>query len=149
MKETARRDRVVYLDNIPLPHHDPWIDLTRRYVTEAVQALGEGGLKVRRSWLDPRDPRDATIVYTVSDDATHQAVVWDEVTGWRQGRFESGRQGNRTELSDMTYLGGGVLLSSTDLVARLLAGASEQWRVYRSVSDLHDGLDDTLSRGQS
>jgi hypothetical protein len=47
----------------------------------------------------------------------------------------------------MTYLGGGVLLSSIDLVARLLAGASGPRREYRSVSDLHDGLDDALSRG--
>jgi hypothetical protein len=139
----------VYLDNIPLPHHDPWIDLTRRYVTEAVQALGEADLEVRRSWLDPRDPRDATVVFTAPGEAADRAVVWDEVTGWRQGRFESGRQGSRTELSDMTYLGGGVLLSSTDLVARLLAGASEQRREYRSVSDLHDGLDEALLRGQS
>lgn len=138
----------MYLDNIPLPHHDPWIELTRRYVTEAVFALDARGLKVEHSWLDPRDPRDATIVYSTPDGAACQAAVWDEVTGWRQGRFESGRPGVRTDLSGVTYLGGGILLSSTELVGRLLAGTSEPRREYRSVSDLRDGLDDALSHGQ-
>ncbi len=136
----------MYQDNIPLPHPDPWIELTRHYVTEAVQALGAGGLKIERSWLDPRDPRDATIVYSVPHLADLRAVVWDEVTGWRQGGFEDGRQGVRTKLSDMTYLGGGVLLSGAELTGRLLADPSEPRREYRSVTDLRDGLDDRLSR---
>ena len=47
------------------PHHpDPWVDLLYGYVTRAVTGLESGGLQVERSWLDPRNPRDATIIYT-------------------------------------------------------------------------------------
>jgi hypothetical protein len=138
----------VYQDNIPLPHPDVWVDLTRRYVTEAVQALGTGLLKIESSWLDPRDPRDATIVYISPGTDSRRALVWDEVSGWRHGRFESGRPGVRTELSGIAYLGGGVLVSSAELAGRLLASASEPRREYRSVSDLHDGLDDVLRHGK-
>ena len=138
----------MYQDNIPLPHPDLWVDLTRRYVTEAVQALGTGLLKIESSWLDPRDPRDATIVYTLPGTGSRRALVWDEMTGWRHGRFESGYQGIRTVLSDVAYLGGGVLPNSTELAGRLLASASEPRREYRSITDLHDGLDDALRDGR-
>jgi hypothetical protein len=134
----------VYEDNIPLPHPDPWVDLTRQYVTQAVRALQSGGLSVDRSWLDPRDPRDATVVYTTPADARLCALVWDEVSGWRRGEFVRGRQGERTELVNVAHLGGGVLISGAGLLSRVRQGTAEPRPVYRSVHALHDGLDDAL-----
>lgn len=137
----------MYEDNMPSPHPDPWIDLLRGYVTEAVEALRAGGMLVKRSWLDPRDPRDATVVYSDSDDAPARldALVWDEITGWRQGQFEDGQAGIRTTLSAARYLGGGVLLDGASLARRVRDEASEPRREYRAVTDLRDGLDDELS----
>jgi hypothetical protein len=134
-------------DTAPSAHSDPWVDLLRGYVTEAVECLSSEGLQVERSWLDPRDPRDATIIFThpaSNVSAKELALVWDEVTGWRSGMFESGEQGVRTVLSDMRYLGGGLLPDGQNLAGRVLAGASESRRDHRSVADLHDGLDDNL-----
>lgn len=134
-------------ESLPLSHPDPWVNVLRGYVTETAEAINERGLVVKRSWLDPRDPRDATIVFThpASNVSTKDlALVWDEVTGWRSGIFESGEQGVRTVLSDPRYLGGGLLLEGEGLADRVLAGASERRREHRSVGDLHDGLDDSL-----
>jgi hypothetical protein len=131
----------------PAAHQDPWVDLLRGYVTHAVESLTMGGLLVERSWLDPRDPRDATIIFThpaSNVSAEKLALVWDEVTGWRHGVFESGEQGVRTVLSGTSYLGGGVLFEGQELAARVLAGAGEPRREYRSVARMHDGLDDAL-----
>ena len=131
----------------PPAHPDPWIDLLRGYVTSAVQRLTTSGLVVERSWLDPRDPRDATIIFTGPAPglpAGLLALVWDEETGWRRGVFESGQQGIRTILSPATYLGGGVLPGHPELVNRVLSGASEPRRACRCATDLHDGLDDAL-----
>jgi len=130
-------------------HLDPWINVTHRYITMAMQSLAEGGLVIDSSWLDPRDPRDATITYThlrpaFASSASKLALVWDEVTGWRRGVFRGGEQGSRTVLTDLRYLGGGVLPDGGELTARVLAGASEPRRDYRSVADLRDGLDDAL-----
>ncbi len=136
----------MYEDNIPLPHPDPWVNLLHGYVTSSVRALRAGGVLIDGSWLDPRDPRDATILCSMPGDETArpQALVWDEVTGWRLGRFEDGRPGTRTTLSEASYLGGGVLLDVASLTGRVLAGVSEPRREYRTVADLHDGLDDSL-----
>jgi Family of unknown function (DUF6292) len=131
----------------PLPHSDPWVDVLRGYVTESVEAIKAGGLLVDRSWLDPRNPRDATIIFThpaSNVSAEKLALVWDEVTGWRRGVFVSGEQGVRTVLSGTDYLGGGLLPEGQELVGRVLAGASEGRREHRSVASLHDGLDDAL-----
>jgi hypothetical protein len=132
-------------DVLPQPHPDPWIELTRRYVTAAVRALPRAGLEVEHAWLDPRDPRDATIMYSSPANAVPWALVWDEETGWRNGLFESGAQGTRTQLSDVRYLGGRVLPSSADLISRLTGGVSEPRRQYRRAGHLRDGLDDALS----
>jgi hypothetical protein len=131
-------------DSMPLSHPDPWVNVLRGYVTEAVEAIDEHGLVVERSWLDPRDPRDATIIFSHPAAVTELGLVWDEVTGWRCGIFESGAQGVRTVLSDTRYLGGALLLSGQDLAGRVLAGAAEPRREHRSVADRHDGLDDSL-----
>lgn len=131
----------------PPAHPDPWVDVLRDYVTRAVESLRTGGLTVERSWLDPRNPRDATIIFThpaSNVSAEEFALVWDEVTGWRHGVFQSGRQGVRTVLSEPNYLGGGVLPDIQGLRGRVLAGASEPMRTYRWVTDLRDGLDDAL-----
>jgi len=133
------------------PRHHPhlWVDRLHPYMTTTFEGLVASGLYVRDSWLDPMGPRDATFVYTdptANVPGKEFALVWDEVSGWRQGGFESGRQGERTVLSDTTYLGGGVLPQEKDLINRLRAGVSEPRPQYRSVEDLHDGLDDALSR---
>jgi hypothetical protein len=133
----------------PAPHKDPWVNVARGYVTNAVASLAAGGLYVEQNWLDPCDPRDATMVFchpASSVSTEKHALVWDEVSGWRRGVFESGHQGERTVLSSVSYLGGGVLLEGSELLGRLLAGASEPRQEYRSVMDLHDGLDDALLR---
>ena len=135
------------LNSVPVAHPDPWVNVLRTYVTRAVESLVTGGLLVERSWLDPRNPRDATIIF--SDPASNVsaeklALVWDEVTGWRRGSFVSGEQGARTELANVSYLGGGVLPGENDVANRVLAGASEPRHAYRSVADLRDGLDDAL-----
>jgi len=131
----------------PAVHPDAWVDMTRAYVTEAVQSLCDGGLTVTRSWLDPRNPRDATIIFAdpaSNVSAAELALVWDEVAGWRRGGFQSGRQGERTVLSDVSHLGGGVLPTGREMTGRLLAGISAPDCAYRSVTDLRDGLDDVL-----
>jgi hypothetical protein len=131
----------------PAAHPDPWVNVTHGFVTQAVEDLAEGGLKIDRTWLDPRNPRDATVIFqhpASNVSAAELALVWDEVTGWRSGVFESGEQGVRTVLSDVRYLGGGVLLEGSELVGRVLAEVSEPRCEYRSVENLQDGLDDAL-----
>ena len=137
----------MHLNSVPPAHPDPWVNVLRGYVSQAVEALATGGLLIERSWLDPRNPRDATVIF--SDPASNVsadklALVWDEVTGWRRGTFVSGEQGARTVLSDVSHLGGGVLPSEDNVVNRVLAGASEPQRTYRSIADLRDGLNDAL-----
>jgi len=129
--------------NTPETHPDPWVDLIRDYVAEAVHALTHRGFQVKRSWLDPRDPRDATILYT-SSPAESRALVWDEETGWREGTFRDGRPGVRTTLSDVMFVGGGPLVGTDELARRMLDGPRSGRLVYRSYRDVRDGFDDTL-----
>ena len=131
----------------PPAHPDPWVDVLRSYITRAVESLTASGLLVERSWLDPRDPRDATIIFThpaSNVSAPKLALVWDEVSGWRRGSFESGQQGERTVLSGTSYLGGRMVPSYRELTSRVLSGADEPRRAHRAVTDLRDGLDDAL-----
>jgi Family of unknown function (DUF6292) len=137
----------MHLNSAPAAHPDLWVNVLRGYVTRTVEALATGNLLVERSWLDPRNPRDATVIF--SDPASNVsaeklALVWDEITGWRRGTFISGEQGVRTDLADVSYLGGGVLPNENDVVNRVRAGASAPRSAYRSVADLRDGLDDAL-----
>jgi len=132
---------------IPAAHPDPWVDVLRGYVAKAVRSLAGSGLQVERSWLDPRNPRDATIIFSdpasgISGDKL--ALVWDEVTGWRSGVFESGSQGVRTVLSGTRYLGGGLLPDGAEIIGRIQAGAAEPRLEYRSMTSLDDGLDSAL-----
>ena len=122
----------------PQQHPVPLVNTTRNYVTSCVRALVQQGLAVDRSWLDPRDPRDATVIL---DDA--RALVWDEETGWRVGLFHDGEQGVRTTLGGAAHLGGGVLPTPAELAWRVAAGTTATRREYRSYTDT-DGLDEVL-----
>ncbi|GIH72950.1 DUF6292 family protein [Sphaerimonospora thailandensis] len=125
---------------LPEPYSREWLRLPVFYVDEVADALGE---RVARWWDDPFDPRDATIVLV---DGT--ALVWDEESGWRHGRFVSGERGARTELAEVRHLGDGVLPMPERVVALIeepvYGGA---WRpAYRSYRDLYDGFDEALAR---
>ena len=121
------------------PHADPWLDLLRPYVLDVVTTMARSGVRIQESWLDPRDPRDATIVCAGS-----VGLVWDEETGWRMGEFVDGRQGSRTVLRDVVHVGGGLLPSPAGLVQDVIEGGGQPQRSYRSHGDLRDGLDETL-----
>jgi hypothetical protein len=114
------------------------VNTTRNYVTESVHALVQQGLVIDRSWLDPSDPRDATVVL-----ADTRALVWDEVTGWRIGLFGSGAPGERTALEGAMHLGGGPLPTPAELARRVVSGTAAARREYRSYAD-SDGFDDVL-----
>ncbi len=122
----------------PRPHPLLHVDATRGYVTDGVRALIGRGLAVDRSWLDPADPRDATIVLRDS-----HALVWDEMTGWRVGLFRSGEPGVRTVVDAAVHLGGGPLPTPAELAGRLASGVTAPARAYRSYTD-SDGLDAAL-----
>lgn len=126
---------------IPSAHPHPWLDMLRPYVTSTAQALAAAGYHIQGSWLDPRDPRDATIVFA-SDRGEPAALVWDEETGWRRGRFLGGEQGRRTELADVEHLGTRLLPAPLEVPHLTVAGARPL--PYRRHTDLRDGLDDTL-----
>jgi hypothetical protein len=123
----------------PQQHPVPHVNTTRNYVTRCVRALVREGLVVDRSWLDPCDPRDATVIL---GDA--RALVWDEMTGWRAGVFHHGEQGvRRTTLGDPVHLGGGPLPPPEELAWRACSGTAAFRRVYRSYADA-DGFDEAL-----
>jgi hypothetical protein len=122
----------------PPQHPVSRVNTTRNYVIKSVQALIQQGLVIDRSWLDPSDPRDATVVL-----GDTRALVWDEVTGWRIGVFRSGRQGVRTALAGAAQLGGGVLPAPAELARRVAYGATASRRDHRSYADA-DGLDEAL-----
>ncbi|BCY13587.1 DUF6292 family protein [Actinoplanes sp. L3-i22] len=126
-------------DNLtPSAHPHPWLDMLRPYITDTVHGLAAAGYHVQDSWLDPRDPRDATIRL-----AGGTALVWDEETGWRRGRFVSGAPGRRTELDGVEWLAGGLVPDPRG-VAHL--GGHARAPRYRGWRDVRDGLDDHLRR---
>jgi hypothetical protein len=133
---------------IPSAHPDAWIDLLRGYTTAIVSELSRQGITVSRSWLDPGDPRDATILYTLAPGRDGhrdtRALVWDEETGWRTGRFVSGHQGVRTKLSKPAHIGGGLLPTGSEVALKIKSGTTAAPLVLRSHADTHDGLDDAL-----
>lgn len=133
---------------IPSAHPDAWIDLLRGYTTAIVSDLSRQGIAVSSSWLDPAEPRDATILYASEpglDGHRHtQALVWDEQTGWRVGRFVSGMQGVRTVLGEPAHIGGGLLPTGSEVAWRMKSGTTAAPQMLRSHEDTHDGLDDVL-----
>jgi hypothetical protein len=133
-------------DITPEAHPDPWLNLLQAYVSEATEALRDGGLKVQRAWLDPSDPRDATILYAVA--ATDpRALVWDEEQGWREGKYVSGEQGVRTVLDGARHVGGQLLPSARRLAHDVHGGITTAPVRFRSYQDVRDGLDDALVSG--
>ena len=118
---------------LPPRHEDPSLDLLRPYITASAQALREAGTELERSWLDPRSPRDATILCRLEDRTC--GLVWDEESGWRVGGFVSGRPGERTRLSNPRYFGTGVLPPPAEVASEVLAGERRPYRKFRSHSE--------------
>ena|SRR2546421_2791106 len=133
--------------SFPDPHPDPYVDATRPYVMSVVQALLDHGISVPQSWLDPRDPRDATITLghleATRPDVLY-ALVWDEETGWRRGIFRSGQPGIRTVLDKATTLAGQLLPPGEQVAMHILSNTRSQPRMFRSHRDLHDGFEARL-----
>ncbi|ROO82681.1 hypothetical protein EDD29_0163 [Actinocorallia herbida] len=125
-------------------HPDRWVNLPAPHAVLLILELQRRGHVVVRAHMDPCGPRDYTIV--LRDKATSQltALVWDEESGLRHGRFVSGRQGERTRLENAVHLGGGLLPPACDVVDRMENGVSEPYRRYRAHTDLLDGFDDRL-----
>ncbi|WP_030910968.1 DUF6292 family protein [Streptosporangium amethystogenes] len=121
------------------PYTEEWRDQPAHYVGLVIEALGD---QVESWWQGPCDPRAVTVRLTGGD-----ALVWDEESGWRRGRYASGDPGTPTVLADDRYLGGGLLLSprripSAIADARAGVGNSTAWRpCYRSYRHYHDGFD--------
>ncbi|ACZ00044.1 hypothetical protein Tcur_4516 [Thermomonospora curvata DSM 43183] len=124
-------------------HPDPFVNRSAPYTTALMDALAGRDVRILAAWQDPQDPRDATIVLRRSV-GLPEALVWDEETGLRAGRFVKGRQGERTELADAVYLGGGLLPDPQEAVRRFLAGAGGPRVVYRRHTDTRDGFEDYL-----
>jgi hypothetical protein len=121
----------------PAPHPDPEVDEAHGYITATVDALDALGLRVDRSWLDPKGPVDATIL------TDSFALVWDEWRGWVRGDYVSGRQGERTVLDNAAELGGGLLLDPRELAALVRDGRTAP-PVGRRAAHSRDGLFDGL-----
>jgi hypothetical protein len=123
--------------SLPAPHPDQEVDAARGYITATAENLDALGLRVDRSWLDPKGPVDATIV------TDSFALVWDEWRGWIRGDYVSGRQGERTVLDNATEIGGGVLLDPR-AVGVLVRDGRTAATVARRAADARDGLFDGL-----
>ncbi|MEU4573781.1 DUF6292 family protein [Nonomuraea sp. ATR24] len=124
------------------PYSDEWLQQPVCYVRRVVGLLGA---EADGWWEGPCEPREATV--RLADGA---ALVWDEESGWRLGRFVSGAPGQHTELSGVRYLGGGLLPRPERVPAALAdaragVGASSAWRpCYRSHRNCRDGFDVAL-----
>ncbi|MFI6391325.1 DUF6292 family protein [Nonomuraea sp. NPDC050547] len=121
---------------MPVPYSQEWLRLPLGYVSSVAAAVEHV-----MWWDDPFDPRDATILLEGGD-----ALVWDEESGWRRGRFVSGERGVRTVLAGVRYLGGGVLPEPAEVAALMARGGGRTRVAYRSFRDLHDGFDARLGR---
>jgi Family of unknown function (DUF6292) len=125
------------------PYTEEWRHQPALYASRVVEALGD---EARDWWQGPCDPRTVTIRLTGED-----ALVWDEESGWRRGRYVSGDRDTRTVLADARYLGGGLLLRperlpSAVVDARAGVGNSTAWRpCYRSYRHYRDGFDLALN----
>ncbi|WP_067793742.1 DUF6292 family protein [Actinomadura formosensis] len=124
----------------PLPHSDPFVDVTRGYITRVGDALQARGVPLSNVWLDPSDPRDATFVLGL------QALVWNESEGFLLGEFVSGEPGVRTILCDSAQLGDDVLPDPRSVPDLLEHGAKGAPVTLRSYTAGHDGFEDALAR---
>ncbi len=139
------------MNRIPEPGTLAWVELPAHYVAATRAALAAAGIAVSASWIDPMDPRDATIVAAASVTGVPLALVWDECSGWRYGRFVSGRKGVRTVLREERSFGG-ELLPEPEMVAAavrcVLDGTpigSPERPFFRHFDDLGDGTDERLA----
>ncbi|MFV2178381.1 DUF6292 family protein [Actinomadura sp. LOL_016] len=123
-----------------MPHPDPFVDVTRGYVTAVADEFAARGVRLADVWLDPSDPRDATFVLGL------KALVWNETDGFVLGDFVSGEPGVRTVLRDPVRLGGGVLADPREVADRLAEPAGGAPVRLRSFADGHDGFEDALAR---
>ncbi|NKZ04873.1 DUF6292 family protein [Actinomadura latina] len=124
----------------PLPHSDPFVDVTRGYITRVGDALQARGVPLSNVWLDPCHPRDATFVLGL------QALVWNESEGFVLGEFVSGEPGVRTVLRDPVRLGAEVLPDPRAVPQLLEHGAAGAPAPLRSCASGHDGFEDALVR---
>ncbi|OLT10381.1 hypothetical protein BJF79_26125 [Actinomadura sp. CNU-125] len=124
----------------PLPHPDPFVDVTRGYITAVADEFTDRGVRFADVWLDPSDPRDATFVLGL------KALVWNESDGFVLGDFVSGEPGVRTVLRDPVRLGGGVLAHPGEVAGRLAEPEGGAPVRLRSFTDGHDGFEDALTR---
>ncbi|GHE41229.1 hypothetical protein GCM10017673_49440 [Streptosporangium violaceochromogenes] len=122
---------------------EEWLRRPAFYVSRVVEALGAEAI---RWWEGPCDPRAATILLTGGD-----ALVWDEESGWRRGRYVCVNHDHRTVVTDVRYLGGGLLpdperVPAAVADARAGVGNSTAWRpCYRSYRHHQDGFDLALN----
>ncbi|WP_084957174.1 DUF6292 family protein [Thermoactinospora rubra] len=122
------------------PYSDEWLRHPVFYVRQVVAELGAS-----QWWEGPCDPRECTVLL-----GDGHALVWDEESGWRLGRFVSGDPARHTELTSIRYLGGGLLPRPERVPAALAdaragVGASSAWRpCYRSYRNCRDGFDVAL-----
>jgi hypothetical protein len=124
----------------PLPHPDPFVDVTRGYITRVGDALQARGVPLSKVWLDPCHPRDATFVLGT------RALVWNESEGFVLGGFVSGEPGVRTALRDPVRLGDGVLPDPGSVPGLLERGGEGVPVALRSFAAGHDGFEDRLVR---
>ncbi|WP_433187116.1 DUF6292 family protein [Actinoallomurus sp. CA-150999] len=144
------------MNRLPVPGTHDWVELPAHYLGATCAALTAAGIAVAESWVDPMDPRDATILLAVRPSSVLHAdvplaLVWDEMSGWRYGRFVSGRKGIRTRLDQERSFGGDLLPEPAMVAATMqcvfqgaLVGATERPR-FRHYADLGDGTDERLA----
>lgn len=124
----------------PVPHPDRWVNHPSGYITGIMGHLITTGFVIDRAWMDPCQPRDATLV--LSD---LRAITWDEDRGLLLGRYVSGRQGERTVLADPVQLSKSILMEPAAVPAAVRAGrGTEPTRLRRHGT--RDGLDEALDR---
>ncbi|MBO2454906.1 hypothetical protein J4573_48010 [Actinomadura barringtoniae] len=122
----------------PSRHPVPEVNLVHGYTTAVVDALIASGFGVHRSWLDPMNPIDATVILG------RDALVWDEWTGWNMGEFVSGRQGERTVLREARSISASVLVEPRHLVQLIVGGVQSPMPRSHRAPDARDGLVDAL-----
>jgi hypothetical protein len=124
----------------PVPHPDHWVNHPSGYIKGIIGHLITTGFVIDRAWMDPCQPRDATLV--LSD---LRAITWDEDRGLLLGRYVSGHQGERTVLADPVQLSKRILMEPAAVPAAVRAGRGTKPTQLRS-HGTRDGLDEALDR---
>jgi hypothetical protein len=124
----------------PVPHPDRWVNRPWGFITGITGQLIKAGFVIDRAWMDPSQPRDATLV--LSD---LRAITWDEDRGLLLGRYVSGHQGERTVLTGSVQLSKRILMEPAAVPAAVRAGRGTKPTQLRSYGT-RDGLDEALDR---